>query len=71
MEVNQEEIVMEKEYGEVLKRRRKDRGVTLCELSERTGISQEQIVKAEIGLLDLSGPQKRRIEKFLRRQPII
>ena len=71
MEVNQEEGVTVKEYGQVLKRRRKDRGVTLCELSERTGISQEYIAKVELGLFDLSGPQRRRIEKFLRRQPII
>ena len=71
MEVNQEECVTVREYGEVLKRRRKDRGVTLCELSERTGISQEEIVRVELGSFELSGPQKRKIEKFLRRQPII
>jgi len=71
MEVNQEECVTATGYGEVLKRRRKDRGVTLCELSERTGISQEEISRVELGLLELSGPRKRKIEKFLRRQPII
>lgn len=71
MEVNQKEGVTAKEYGQVLNRRRKDRGVTLCELSERTGISQEHIAKVELGLFDLSGPQRRRIKEFLRRQPII
>ena len=71
MEAREEENVTAKEYGQVLKRRRKDRGIPLCELSVRTGINQEHLTKVELGLIDLTEPKKRRIEKFLRRQPII
>ena len=66
-----DEKVMARKYGQYLKRRRHDRGITICELSERTKISQGHIAGAELGILELSGLQKRRIAKFLRRQKII
>ena len=58
-------------YGEILSRRRRERGITLAEFTERTGISREDLDAAERGLLDLSPAQKQRIKKFLRRQKII
>jgi len=60
-----------KEYGENLNRRRKERGVTRMELSERTGVSCKDIDDAERGLEGLSEEEKQRIEDFLLRQRII
>ncbi len=60
-----------REYGENLKRRRKERGITTIEFAEKTGVSREDVENSELGLADLTAPQKKRIEKFLRRQRII
>ena len=58
-------------YGEILKRRRKVRGITLNELSDRTNICRSSLVEAEYGKIQLSEQERERIEKFLRRQRII
>ena len=60
-----------KEYGENLLRRRKERGITMIELFERTGVACKEIAGAERGLIDLAEDQKWRIAKFLLRQKII
>lgn len=60
-----------REYGENLKRRRKERGITLIELAEKTDISKENIKNIELGLEELARSKKQKIEKFLRRQRII
>lgn len=62
---------MLKEYGESLLQRRKERGITKIELSERAGVSCEDIEGVERGLAAFSEEEKRRIAKFLRRQRII
>lgn len=62
---------MLKEYGENLLRRRKERGITKIELSERAGISCEDIEGAERGVMAFTEEEKQRIAKFLRRQRII
>jgi ribosome-binding protein aMBF1 (putative translation factor) len=62
---------MLKEYGENLFRRRKERGITKIELSERAGISCEDIEGAERGVVAFTEDEKQRIAKFLRRQRII
>lgn len=62
---------MVRAYGQNLLRRRKERGITMIEISERTGVTSKEIVAVEKGLLDLTEDQKLRIEKFLRRQKII
>ena len=67
----EEELRAMKIYGEILKRRRKERGITMTEFSERTGMSREDIEAAERGALILPSAKKRRIEKFLRRQKIL
>ena len=71
MEMLEEEEEMVKNYGEVLKRRRKERGITMIELFERTGVTCKEIADAERGAVDLTEDQKWRISKFLRRQKII
>ena len=71
MEMLEEEERMVKNYGEVLKQRRKERGVTMIELFERTGVTCKEIADAERGAGDLTEDQKWRISKFLRRQKII
>jgi len=71
MEMLEEEEEMVKNYGEVLKRRRKERGITMIELFERTGVTCKEIADAERGAADLTEDQKWRISKFLRRQKII
>lgn len=58
-------------YGQLLKRRRKDRGITICELSERAGIEQRHLAGVELGTFELSVAEKKRIAKFLRDQRII
>ena len=58
-------------YGETLKRRRRERGITIIELVERTGVSRGNIEDVERGILNLTLAQKQRIKKFLRRQRII
>ena len=60
-----------REYGENLRQRRKERGITMIELFERTGVPCEEIADAEKGLIDLTEDQKWRVSKFLRRQKII
>ena len=60
-----------REYGENLRQRRKERGITMIELFERTGVSCKEIADAEKGLIDLTEDQKWRVSKFLRRQKII
>lgn len=60
-----------REYGENLKRRRKERGITMIELSERTGVSCEDIDGSERGLVAFTEEEKQRIARFLRRQRII
>ena len=62
---------MVKEYGENLLQRRKERGITLIELSQRTGVTCKEIAGVERGSADLTEDQKGRISKFLRRQKII
>ena len=62
---------MLKEYGENLLQRRKERGITMIELFERTGVSCKEIASVERGLIELTEEQKLRISKFLRRQKII
>ncbi len=71
MEMLEEEERMVKNYGEVLKRRRKERGITMIELFERTGVTCKEIADAERGATDLTEDQKWRVSKFLRRQKII
>lgn len=60
-----------KEYGENLHRRRKERGITKIELSERAGVSCENIERVERGLAAFTEEEKQKIAKFLRRQRII
>ncbi len=60
-----------KAYGENLLQRRKERGITMIEIFERTGVSCKEIAGVEQGLIDLEEEQKWRISKFLRRQKII
>ena len=60
-----------KEYGSNLNQRRKERGITMIELFERTGVSCKEIADVERGLIDLTEEQKWRISKFLRRQKIL
>jgi transcriptional regulator with XRE-family HTH domain len=62
---------MVREYGENLLQRRKERGITMIEIFERTGVPCKEIADAEKGLTDLTEDQKWRISKFLRRQKII
>ena len=62
---------MLKEYGENLLQRRKERGITRVELSERAGVSCEDIESAERGLAAFTEEKKQRIAKFLKRQRII
>ena len=62
---------MLREYGSNLLQRRKERGITMIELFERTGVSCKEIADAEKGIVDLPEEQKLRISKFLRRQKII
>ena len=62
---------MVREYGENLLQRRKERGITMIELFERTGVPCKEIADAEKGLIDLTEDQKWRVSKFLRRQKII
>ncbi len=67
----EDEIRAMKLYGEILKRRRKERGVTLTELTQRIGINREVIEGVERGMRDLTPALKKRIKEFLRRQRII
>ena len=67
----EEEERMLKHYGEILKKRRKERGITMVELFERTGVPCRAIADVEKGLIDLTEEQKWRISKFLRRQKIL
>ena len=62
---------MLREYGQNLLRRRKERGITKIELSERAGVSCEGIEDAERGMAAFTEEEKQRIAKFLRRQRII
>ena len=62
---------MVREYGENLLQRRKERGITMIELFERTGVTCKEIADVERGAADLTEDQKWRISKFLRRQKII
>ena len=62
---------MAQTFGEVLKARRKVRGITIVELAEQTGLSQADLVGAELGLKGLAPSQRQRIEAFIRRQRII
>ncbi len=60
-----------REYGGNLRSRRKERGITMIELSERAGVSCEDIDGAERGLVAFTEEEKQRIGKFLSRQRII
>ena len=60
-----------KEYGENLLKRRKRRGITRIELSQKTGISCKDIESVEQGVLAFTEEEKQRIARFLRRQRII
>ena len=62
---------MTQTFGEALRERRKVRGISLVELSERTGLSQPDLVRAELGQAELTAQKMQRIEGFLRRQKII
>ena len=62
---------MVREYGENLLQRRKERGITMIEIFERTGVTCKEIADVERGSVDLTEDQKWRISKFLRRQKII
>ncbi|MFH0985257.1 MAG: helix-turn-helix transcriptional regulator [Candidatus Omnitrophota bacterium] len=62
---------MLKEYGENLRQRRKERGITRIELSERAGVSCEDIESAERGMAVFTEQERQRIAKFLSRQRII
>lgn len=59
------------DYGVLLNRRRKERGITLLELSVKTKVCYEDIDLAEKGLLMLTADEKIRISKFLKQQKII
>ena len=58
-------------FGEALKERRKVRGITIVELSGKTGLSQADLVRAELEQAELTAHQRRRIETFIKRQRII
>lgn len=58
-------------FGEALKERRKVRGITIVELSGKTGLSQADLVRAELGQAEPTAHQRRRIETFIKRQRII
>jgi len=58
-------------FGEALKERRKVRGVTIVELAEKTGLSQVDLARAELGQAELTAHQRRRIETFIKRQRIM
>ena len=60
-----------REYGGNLRSRRKERGITMIELSERAGVSCEDIDGAERGLVAFTEEEKQRIGKVLSRQRII
>ena len=60
-----------RDYGELLNRRRKARGVTLLELSVKTGVFYEDIDLAEKGLLQLTVEDKQKIAKFFKQRRII
>jgi len=60
-----------KEYGAMLYERRMERGITMIELSGKTGVSRDDIELAERGLLRLTDEEKQRISEFLKRQRII
>jgi len=62
---------MPQTFGEVLKERRKVRGITIVELSDRTGIRQADLAMAELGLKEPAPSQRQRVETFIRRQRII
>ena len=70
-EIQKDARCLLKEYGENLRRRRKERGITMIELSERAGVSCEDIDGAERGLVAFTEEEKQRIGKFLSRQRII
>ena len=57
--------------GEVLKSKRKERGITLIELSKKTGVSRKAIADFELGIGDLTAPQKVTIHEFVQKQRII
>lgn len=58
-------------FGEALRERRKVRGITIVELAEGTGLSQTDLVRAELGQAELTDGQKLQVEEFIKRQRII
>jgi len=62
---------MSQTHGETLRTRRKVRGVTIVELSERTGLSQAELVHAELGQAVLTDGQRQKVDEFIRRRRII
>ena len=58
-------------FGEALRERRKVRGVTIVELAEKTGLSQADLVRTELGQAELTAQEMQKIEGFLRRQKIL
>jgi len=69
--LNQHELQPTESYGESIRSRRRERGITLTELSEKTSVSRQQITNVELGLDDLTEPQKTSIDDFIRKQRII
>ena len=57
---------MTQTYAETLKQRRKAQGITIVELSDKTGISQMDLVKAERGNKPLSEELIRKASVFLK-----
>lgn len=58
-------------YGEVLNRRRKARGITLNELSERTNIDKDRLSLVELGQEILTENEMTLLDSFIKRQRIL
>jgi len=62
--INQRELQPTEIYGESIRSRR-------TELSEKTSVSRRKLAGVELGLDDLTEPEKARIQEFIKKQRII
>ena len=58
---------MPQTFGETLKERRKVQGITIVELSGKTGISQADLVRVELGGAELAPEQKQMVDRLMKR----
>lgn len=58
---------MPQKFGETLKKRRKARGITIVELSKRTGLSQADLVRVELEQATFCDKQRKKIAMCMRR----